>query len=151
MGAQQSREIEALGSPDLAMPAEARQKNEVGSELSARYYVLSLDSSPLRVLSRNCRACEALAGAIDAMKARGDTRVGGLIIVESISTSVIQKNAAEVALHFVQTPATTFLHGTPAQPVSSESETRVGRIGLTWDDAYQRWVVTELTSKQATA
>src|SRR5690349_4413051 len=101
------REIQPLGPPHFPMPAEARQKNEVGSEFFARYYIgtmnraiSSLDSAPLRDLSRHCRACEALAGAIDATKARGDTRVGGLIIVDSMTASVIHGNAAAVTFQF---------------------------------------------------
>lgn len=144
-----------LGPPDIPMFAEARQKNEVGSEFFARYYIvmmnwsmMSLDSGPLRDFSRHCRACESLAGLIDAKKSQGDTRVNSLITVDSMSAGVIHGNAAEVAFRFVETPFTTFLPEAPTERAPSPSEKCEGRIAMTWDDAYQRWAVTDLRWKR---
>src|SRR4051794_22770113 len=72
-----------LGPPDFPVPLEARQKTESGVQAFTRYYIeltnhllVSLESAPLRELSRNCEDCEQLASGYEDAKASGYTYEG---------------------------------------------------------------------------
>src|SRR5689334_3389782 len=88
--AKPSPTLPPLGPADFPEPAEARQKTEAGVIAFARYYIeltnraaLSLDSAPIRELSRECAECDQLAASFEADRAAGYRYEGGHVAVAS--------------------------------------------------------------------
>lgn len=143
-----------LGPADFPVPAEARQKTEAGIQAFTRYYVeltnhllVTLDSAPLRDLSRNCEDCDALARGYDTAKASGWTYEGGQISILSMTNGPITGDAAETAFYLEQAAYTVKdRNGAPVPGKSSPSIKLSGGLALAWDASRSTWVVTTFSA-----
>src|SRR3954454_20253881 len=91
-----SKPMAPVGPADFPVPSEARQRTPDGVIAFTKYYVellnhqlVSLDSSPIRDLSRACQTCTELADSYDHVKALGYRYDGGAIRVVSMGSAVI--------------------------------------------------------------
>ncbi len=143
-----------LGPADFPVPAEARQKTEAGVRAFTRYYIdltnhllVSLDSAPLRDLSRDCRDCDALAHGYDTAKAAGWTYEGGQISIISMTNGPITGDAAENALYLEQAAYTVKDRDGVAVPGKSSDAIKMsGGLALAWDANRSTWIVTTFSA-----
>lgn len=143
-----------LGPPGFPVPAGAREKTEAGAQAFTRYYIeltnhllVSLDSGPLRDLSRNCSDCADLARGYDTAKASGWTYDGGQILVISLSGGPVTGDTAETAFYLQQAAYTVRdASGNEVPGKSSGAFKLSGGLALAWDASRVTWVVTTFSA-----
>jgi hypothetical protein len=148
--------LEPLGPADFPVPDEARKRTKEGAVAFTMYYVAlsnhlltSLDSVPLRDLSRGCETCEELADGYDADKASGYTYEGGDLSVTSTGDPVFNRTNAELAIVLHQDAVTVKdSSGNVVSQKSSDEYSLSGGIGLAWDDQRSTWLVTQLDAER---
>lgn len=146
--------LPSLGPADFPVPAEARQKTEAGVQAFARYFIdlinhqnASLDSAPIRALSRNCADCNQLAQGLDEAKRSGWTYDGGHLSFDWLSNSVLHGDTAEIGFVLIQQPyMMRDANGNPVPGRSSPVSKLNGGLALAWDATNTTWVVTTLTA-----
>jgi hypothetical protein len=151
-----SKTMPPVGPADFPVPAEARQKSSGGVLAFTRYYfdlsnylLKSLDSAPLRDLSRGCQTCTELADGYDKAKANGLSFDGGSISVTDTGSVSLKNETAEVSLVLQQSAVTVRdSAGAVLQDQSSAAYTLGGGIALGWDGERQTWLVTRLDAKR---
>lgn len=140
-----------LGPPDFPVPAEARAKTIAGATAFNRYYVdlmthqaVSLDSAPLRDLSRGCNNCDGLADTYDEMRAADQHYLGGELSITSTGGTILNGDEAQTAF-VLQQEKLQVLDARGAEvpgrthPLSRYSAAFV----LDWDIQRLTWVVTQ--------
>ena len=149
-----SEALQPLGPPDFPVPDEARQKTPEGVLAFTTYYLRltdhvlpSLDGSPLRDLSRNCEACDALAAGYEADRAAGYRYEAGELSINSTGTSVVEGDTGEISFLLTQPPVRVFDSN---NQLVSDRETDTyqlsGGMVLQWDAHRTTWLVTQLTA-----
>jgi hypothetical protein len=144
--------LPTVGPADFSVPPEARQRTPAGVEAFTRYYIellnrqlRTLDSTPLRELSRHCSSCTALADSYDRGRAAGHKYEGGQLSVESIGSATVQGNIGETSFSLRQEAVT--VRDSSGAILSKFSGTAVslgGGVRLLWDTARTTWVVVQL-------
>jgi hypothetical protein len=145
-------ELPPLGPADFPVPDEARQQTEAGVVAFSNYYfdlsnhlLASLDSEPLRSLSRSCSACDAMADSYDADKAAGYMYEGGAIRIASTGSTHIDGDAAELSFVLTQDAMTVRdSSGATVGAKSSQAYRLTGGIALAWDTNRSTWLVTQI-------
>lgn len=143
-----------LGPPDFPVPAEARAKTPTGVKAFANYYLdlsnhllNSLDSAPLRALSRHCSDCDSMADGYDKARAAGYRITGGLLTITSTGSSVVNGDAGE--LSFVLHQDAISVHDRSDALVASLSSNAFdlsGGMTMAWDAEHATWLVTQYTA-----
>src|SRR4051794_17252785 len=109
--AESTEALPLLGPPDFPVPQEARAQDAVGVSAFAAYYLdladfllPTLDSQPLRALSRECEVCDQLADGYDSDRTAGNKYEGGDITIVSTGTAVVDGTRGEVSFLLSQAP-----------------------------------------------
>jgi hypothetical protein len=143
--------LPALGPADFPVPKEARQRTPAGVQAFTRYYVAlmnrqarTLDSQPLRELSRQCQTCNALANTYDESKAAGYRYEGGSMSLVDSGSALIRGNDAQTSFVLKQS-AITVRDRTGAEVAGrSFPATRyTGGAILEWDSQQTTWLITQ--------
>jgi hypothetical protein len=147
-----AEDLPPLGPADFPVPDEARQRTEAGVVAFSNYYfdlsnhlLSTLESEPLRDLSRDCSVCDAMADSYDSDKTAGYTYEGGAIRIASTGSIRIQGSEAEIS--FVLTQDTLTVKdpsGTIAEAKSSLAYRLSGGMALAWDTSRSTWLVTQI-------
>ena len=151
-----SPSLEPLGPADFPVPDEARQETEDGVVAFSTYYfelsnylLKTLDSGPLRELSRNCQTCDDLADGYDADRASGYRYEGGDITVSSTGSALIHDGTAEIAIALHQDAVIVRdASGSEVPTKSTEAYSLSGGMGLVWDSQLSTWLVTQLDAER---
>lgn len=150
--AKSSPTLPPLGPADFPVPVEARSKTPAGVQAFTRYYIAlmnrqaeTLDSQPLRNLSRDCQTCTELANSYDDVKAAGHKFVGGDISVSSTGTAIVNGDEGEISFLLLEQPTKVVdASGAVVDQRSSSATKYSGGLRLGWDTARATWVVTQL-------
>lgn len=152
-----AKTLPPLGPADFPVPAEARVKSAAGASAFARYFIAlanhqltSLDSAPLRQLSRDCKTCESLAEGYDTNKQAGYHYQGGQLAVKSLGEASVVGDGAEIAFLLQQDAVSVLDSNNNAVPgKSSDGYPLSGGMSLHWDNVESCWLVTELTAERS--
>jgi Family of unknown function (DUF6318) len=151
-----SQALPPLGPSDFPVPAEARVKSASGAEAFTRYYIellnhqlATLDSGPIRNLSRNCETCSAMAESYDHARAAGQKYEGGRLSVSSTGTAVVDGDNGEVSFLLQQEAVTVHdSQGAVLPGRSAQGVTLGGGLRLGWEEARSTWIVTQLDANK---
>jgi hypothetical protein len=141
--------VPAVGPADFPVPMEARQHTPAGVQAFTRYYIelinhqlASLDSTPLRELSRNCSTCTALANSYDRDRAAGHKYEGGLISVASLGSAGVDGDIGETSFDLRQQAVTVRdASGAPIPTLASAGVALGGGVRLRWEDRRSTWLM----------
>jgi hypothetical protein len=147
--------LPAVGPADFPVPAEARQRTPAGVQAFTRYYIAlinhelaSLDSAPLRALSRHCGTCDNLADGYEANRNAGYHYRGGEVTITSTGAPSLKGDEAEIAFNLHQAAVDVLDDsGTPVPGRAHGSYPLTGGISLRWDASLSTWLVTRLTAE----
>jgi hypothetical protein len=146
-----SPSLEPLGPADFPVPDEAREQSDAGAEANARYFLSltsysfeTLDTTPLRELSRNCEFCTNLAQTIETDAASGHKFVGGKVEVGQDAQVARAGTSTEVYVSVSQT-ALQVLDASGVEVRQQPAYDVAASVIMEWKDADRRWVVTQVT------
>src|SRR4051794_3429189 len=150
-----SPSLQPLGPADFPVPDEARTQDAAGAQAFVQYYIEltnyllpTLDSAPLRDLSKDCQTCNNLADGYDQSRAAGHRFEGGRITIASAGAPTITGSTAEIAFVLEQDTVTVYdAAGNVIPEESSGAYSLTGGASLGWDGARTTWVVTQLTTE----
>lgn len=150
--AETSESLAPLGPPDLPMPAEAQERTAAGVEAFTDYYIAlinrlqsDLDSTYLRLLSRNCAGCDRIAGDADSDRAAGYGYRGGTLTLTSKGSAALGDGGAEIAFVVDQSPMEVVdSSGNPVPDLVFAQKTGLpGGLSTVWQKDH--WVVSVLS------
>lgn len=152
-----AKTLPPLGPADFPVPTEARQRTTAGASTFAGYYIglanhllVSLDSGPLRQLSRNCVTCASLANGYDANKRAGYHYAGGQLTITSMGTASVKGEHGEIAFLLEQGAVKLLDRNNNEVPgKTSGSYALSGGMSLLWDESRSCWLVTSLTAERS--
>lgn len=142
--------LEALGPPDLPMPAEAREQTPAGAEAFIRYYMdvytsaqAGLDATYMDQLSQGCQTCDQLISNLQEDSAAGLSYEGGAAQVSFISATV-DGGRAEAAFSITQDALIVRdAQGSERVDLSAPAaDLDCGAI-LTWSSQLSSWIFTQ--------
>lgn len=150
--AKPSPTLPPLGPADFPVPAEGRQKTEAGVIAFAKYYIdltnhlaATLDSGPLRELSKGCEECDRLVASFDADRAAGYRYEGGHVAVTSTGSASVDGDRGEMSFLLEKAALTVRdSSGAVVQAKSSGPYQLSGGMELTWDHERSTWLATQL-------
>jgi hypothetical protein len=149
-----SEALQPLGPADFPVPDTARQKTPEGVLAFTTYYLElsehllpSLESQPLRDLSRGCEVCEQVADGYDADRVAGYRYEGDRLSITSTGTAVVKGQTAEISFLLMQPPVAVYDRSGQLVPNrQSDAYQLTGGMALEWDDSLRSWLVTQLTA-----
>jgi len=144
--------LPAVGPADFPVPMEARQHTPTGALAFTRYYIelmnrqaATLDSQPLRDLSRKCETCEDLAQSYEETKAAGHHFRGGEITVVSMGGGLVHEGTSQTSFLLAESPTTIVdSSGAPVEVRSSAGKRLTGGAILWWDADRSTWLMAQL-------
>jgi len=146
-----SPSLEPLGPADFPMPDEARAESDVGAEATARYYLSltsysfkTLDTKPLRELSRDCEFCSGLAQTIETDAAAGHRFIGGEVSVAQDAQVARDGTSTEVYVSVSQS-ALQVVDSSGAEVRSQPAYQVATSVIMEWQDARRSWLITQVT------
>ncbi|WP_369132401.1 DUF6318 family protein [Modestobacter sp. I12A-02662] len=148
--------LQPLGPPEFPVPDAAREQTPSGVAAFAAYYLdlsdfllPSLDSQPLRELSRQCEVCDQLADGYDADRAAGYRYEGGGLTVTSTGTATVEGTHGELSFVLRQEPVAVYdANGDEIVERRSDSYELTGGMTLDWDSTRTCWIVTQLVAER---
>ena len=151
-----STALPQLGPADFPVPVDARAKTPTGASNFAAYYIelsnqllSSLDSKPLRDLSRNCAVCNQLADGYDSDSSKGYKYLGGKVTVRSAGVAVLNGDAAQITFILDQAAVTVVdSSGATVADRTSNAYSLTGGMSLAWNQANRTWLITSLTAER---
>jgi hypothetical protein len=150
--AQPSPRLAPLGPGDLPLPAAARDRTTAGVEAFTDYYIAlinrlqsDLDSTYLRLFSRNCAGCDRIAGDADSDKASGFAYRGGTLTLTSKGNAALREDGGEIAFIVDQSPLEVVdSSGNPVPDLVFAQKTGLpGGLSTVWQKDH--WVVSALS------
>ena len=156
VSASPSNSLPPLGPADFPVPLQSRARTSDGASSFAAYYIdltnkllPSLDSRPLRDLSRDCSVCNQLADGYDADKLAGYKYIGGEIKIRSAGPPVIVGDMAQIAFILDQAAVTVVdSGGSSVADRTSDAYSLTGGMSLTWSPENTTWLATSLTAER---
>jgi hypothetical protein len=150
--AQTTESLPPLGPPDFPVPAEARDRTAAGVEAFTDYYIAlinrlqsDLDSTYLRLFSRNCAGCDRIADDADSDKAAGYGYRGGTLTLTSKGSAALRDDGGEIAFVVDQSPMEVVdSSGNPVPNLVFAQKTGLpGGLSTVWQKDH--WVVSVLS------
>jgi hypothetical protein len=146
--------LQPLGPADFPVPDAARQRTPEGVVAFTTYYLElsehllpSLQSQPLRDLSRGCEVCEQVADGYDADRAAGYRYEGDQLSITSTGSAVVRGQTGEISFLLTQPPVAVYdRSGALVPDRQSDAYQLTGGMALEWDDSLESWLVTQLTA-----
>jgi hypothetical protein len=144
-------ELPPLGPEDLPMPEEARTQDAAGVEAFVRYYfelinrtAKTLDSAPLRNLSKGCDDCDRIADNAEANAGAGNRYEGGHITILEVAPPLVKGTSGDMAIRIDQSALVVRdPTGAPVPEGGSHAYTGLpGSVAVEWDRTAKSWVVT---------